>query len=242
MNQKLKMLRHQNKLVSKIPNSSLINRESCKLIVYSVIFLNNKKNIEKSFYEEYYTQFKESKIDDNRNCLIKIFLQDLKSNSTNFNNSNNPNNSLNELEIDLNYPDEVYIKETLNYLSLLTENLKNEICSNCLNKFDLWKDVDYQVNKISHDIELLITKNFDSGMHISSLLAFKINQLNTAISRIEKSKLLMKIIKEIKCKNESQLEEVYNNIWKISSDLVDSIQKSVRTKNLNVNIILIQEK
>ena len=80
------------------------------------------------------------------NCKIKIDYSNI-SNSTLLknkldnitNNYVNSNNTINEIEIDLSYPDELYINETINYLKSLEENLIKKICSDCLNKLDDWK-------------------------------------------------------------------------------------------------------
>jgi hypothetical protein len=149
--------------------------------------------------------------------------------------------SSSEIEIDLNYPDQLYLNETINFLLSRNEETLNEFCSSCLNKLNIWKDVESQINKISNDMENLI-KNFDKKTEIASLFSYKINQLNSVISKIQNSNSYITIIKAIKCPYETEILQVLKNVIVTSNDLVDLIQKSIRKKNINVNFILIQEK
>jgi hypothetical protein len=176
---------------------------------------------------------------DNPNISNSTILKNKLDNITN--NYVNSNNSINEIEIDLSYPDELYLNETISYLKSLEENLIKKICSDCLNKLDDWKDVESQVNIISNDMKNLII-NYDKKTEITSLFSYKINQLNSAISKMQNSYLYIKIIKGIKCFNETEIEEALKKVQLISNDLVDMIQKSIRKKNININFILLQEK
>lgn len=206
--------------------------------------MNNKTKIGKSFNEGTHSHFFEKEIMSVKNytiskCLVKI--NHLINSNTTVSNYTMNNSSTTEVEIDLNYPDEFYLNDTINYLILQNDEVIHQLCKDCINKIELWKELEIQINKISKDMELLINI-FDTKSEIKSLVSFKINQLNYAISKIQNSRIFMKISKAVKCSNETEIEEVYNNIRKVSGELVDSIQKSIRKKNINLNFILIQEK
>ena len=238
------MLKFHNNSLKKSIKTSWINRESCNILINLVIFLNNKTTIGNFFFEEYHTHlfqnnFQNGLNNSNSNCLLRINHQiDYNSTMSNF---TSLNSSFTGVEIDLNYPDESYLNETLNYLNSLSDQDLHKLCMNCLDKFDLWKDVEIQINKIYNDMNSL-HKICDSQSEIASLFMFKINQLNSAISKIHNSKILIKIIKAAKCTNEAKIDEVYHNIWRLYGELVDSIQNFIRKKNINLNFILIQEK
>jgi len=191
----------------------------------------NKEN--KTFIDKCKIKFDFPNISNS--TIIKNYLDNVTNNYV------NSTNTTNEIEIDLSYPDELYLNETINYLISLEEKFIKKICSQCLNKLDDWKEVESQINKISNEMKNLII-NYDKKTEITSLFSYKINQLNSAISKMQNSNLYIKIIRGIKCSSETQIEEALKKVQLISNDLVDLIQKSIRKKNLNINFILLQEK
>lgn len=187
---------------------------------------DNKNRISEKLKEDFSNKIKTKKITKNKKSAnIKT---DLK-----------PKNITKILKnIYIPYANEKEIPKLIEFFKLLNPNYKEKVCSSCLNHKEFLFHLKIKIYTAIQEIKQVVKKPLRKS-DLVEYFSDKINKVNLIDINLNHLKSNLKLQKDIGCNDYEEIKALYDASLQASNSLVEAIQKSIRTLNLNISFFII---
>jgi len=130
------------------------------------------------------------------------------------------------------------IELNINNLIQGTDSLKLNLCNTQLEIAKVINKLHFEINNIKHSLKNFTESDIKSSEMLVKL-AVSINNVNLIKANLMKINSILEILKKANCVNFEETSKKYDGIIALVTKLSTNIQNFLRTKNLNINLVVL---
>jgi hypothetical protein len=136
-------------------------------------------------------------------------------------------------------PNSISSEEVLYIIANQSENIKNEICSSCLEINKGLNVLIDEIKQIKSRLKNLNDKEYSGKFDLYSELSHCINNINLIKAELFRLNNFLDTLQKANCKNYQENSKKYSLVVNSTNKLLEVIQNVVKKLGLNINLVIL---